>query len=299
MGKFDQIMKNPKRYMIYAAGRLMGNSISADRLYLKLLYKNKFKTELHLDPPKTFNEKMQWLKLYDRKPIYTKMVDKYEAKLFIADKVGQEYVIPNLGIWDRFEDIDFDSLPDQFVLKCTHDSGGLSICADKKTFNVKKAEKKIKQCMGRNYYTNTREWPYKNVKPRIIAEQYMVDESGWELKDYKVFVFNEEPRLVEVDYNRYVEHKLNVYDLDWNYMDCYFTSHNDPNVHIPKPERFDEMLELSRKLAQGTTFLRVDFYAFGKDLYVGELTFTPGSGFVEFYPKEMDGIMGEWLELPI
>ena len=161
----------------------------SDEAYLKFMYKLKMKRKLNLSDPQTFNEKLQWLKIYDRKPEYTTMVDKYEAKKYVADIIGEEYIIPTLGVWDRFEDIDFDELPDQFVLKCTHDSGGLVICRDKSKLDLKAAKKKINKSLKRNYYWIGREWPYKNVRPRIIAEKFMTDPTSDDLQDYKFFFF--------------------------------------------------------------------------------------------------------------
>ena len=286
-----------KLYPVWIIGRLFPKTPKWDARYLKLLYKVKTRDTLHLDAPQTLNEKLQWLKIYDRKPIYTKMADKYEVRKIIAEQVGEEYLIPLLGVWDRFDDIDFDRLPDKFVLKCTHDSGGLTICADKAKFNKEVARKKIEHCMSRNYYNNSREWPYKDIKPRIIAEAYMVDESGWELKDYKIFCFNGVADYVEVDFNRYIKHKLNPYDFDWNPLNFCDSSKNDYNANIPKPKRLMDMKAIAEKLARDTDFLRVDFYSIGDFIFIGELTLCPGSGFIAFDPKEMDLHLGEKLKL--
>ena len=227
------------------------------------------------------------------------LVDKYECKKIIAERVGKQYVIPTLGVWNDFDEIDFNALPDKFVLKCTHDSYGLVICQDKKTFNLEKARKKIKKCLARNYFYRHREFEYKNLKPRIIAEEYMVDESGWQLKDYKFFCFNGKPKFIEVDYDRYVLHKLNVYDLEWNFIDFYMTSHNDINVHIPKPKKLDKMIEIAKELSKDDIFVRVDFYSIDENIYVGELTYYPGGGCIDFYPDRYDIILGNYLKLPI
>ena len=280
------------RKILYSSARLF-----SDKLFLELAFPLRLGYKLDLSNPKSFNEKMQWLKLYDRDPEYTKMVDKYEVKKYIEETIGKEYVIPTLGVYDSVNDIDLDKLPEKFVLKVTHDSGGIVICEDKSKFDKEASLKKLRKCQKKSFFYLNREWPYKNVKPRIIAEKYMVDESGWQLKDYKVFCFNGEPKFVEIDYDRYVGHKLNVYDLDWNYIDFYMTSHNDPNVHIKKPEKLDLMLDLSRTLSKGIRFLRVDFYSIGDKLYFGELTFTPGSGFIDFHPKEYDWKLGKMLKL--
>lgn len=272
----------------------------SDRRFLEIQFPLVMGYNLDLDHPKSFNEKLNWLKINDRKPVYVKMVDKVDAKEYIKEVLGTDkYIIPTLGIFNSIDEIDLYKLPDKFVLKCTHDSGGIVICDGKEKFDWEKGKKILSKGLKQNYYWTRREWPYKNVRPRIIAEEYKVDESGWQLKDYKVFCFNGEPRFVEVDYDRYVGHKLNVYDLDWNYIDFYMTSHNDPNVKIGKPEKLQEMLDVAKKLAVGTIFVRVDFYSIYTELYVGELTLTPGSGMIDFYPKEYDWKLGEMLKLPI
>lgn len=250
--------------------------ILSDDIYLKLQYKHIVGKQLDLKKPKTFNEKLQWLKINDRNPEYTQMVDKYEVRKYIADKIGEEYLIPLLGVWDRFDDINFDKLPEQFVLKCTHDSGSIIFCKDKNTFNFKYAEKKLKKCLKHNFYWVGREWPYKNIKPRIIAEKYMVDT---ELKDYKIMCFNGEPKCSFVCSERFLKTGLKVtfFDLNWNVMP-FIRHYPKSNIPIEKPNRYDEMLALSKLLAYGTYFLRVDFYEINQKLYFGELTFYPGGG---------------------
>ncbi len=297
MSLLSRVLNDPMSYLTYFWGRFHIGTLDEDRKYLERLYSVKTGERLNLDNPQTLNEKLQWLKLYDRKPIYTRMVDKYEVREFISEKVGDEFLIPLLGVWENFDDIDFDKLPDQFVLKCTHDSGGLVICTDKSKFDRKTARKKINRCLGRNFYTNSREWPYKDVKPRIIAEAYMVDESGWELKDYKIFCFNGVADYVEVDFNRYVEHKLNPYDFDWNPLNFCDSSKNDYEADIPKPARLMEMKKIAEMLSKDMDFLRVDFYSIKDRIYIGELTLYPGSGFIAFEPKETDLIYGKKLQL--
>ncbi len=291
-------MKFSKKYFKYKYLEIFAKLYS-DRHFLEMQFPLVMGYKLDLDNPQSFNEKLNWLKINDRKPVYISMVDKVEAKKYITNILGTEkYIIPTLEVYESVDDVDLSKLPDKFVLKCTHDSGGVVICQEKSKFDWEKGKKILSKGLRQNYYWTRREWPYKKVKPRIIAEEYKVDESGWQLKDYKVFCFNGEPRFVEVDYDRYVGHKLNVYDLEWNYIDFYMTSHNDPNVIIEKPARLDEMIELARKLSTGTIFLRVDFYSIYSELYVGELTLTPGSGMIDFYPKEYDWKLGKMLKLP-
>ena len=276
------------------------NNLSDER-YLKKKYKSINGRKLDLENPKTFNEKLQWLKLYDRKPIYTTMVDKYEVKKYVADIIGEEYIIPTLGIWDKFEDIDFDSLPDRFVLKCTHDSGGLAICRDKKTFDKTKAEEKINNSLANNYFYNCREWPYKNVKPRIIAEQYMEDEiTGTSLTDYKFYCFNGKPEFLYIStgLEDHATASISFVTMDWEFAP-YERSDFKPFKTLPeKPVNFERMIEISRKLSQGISFLRVDLYEINGKIYFSELTFSPCGGFMPFKESEHDKMIGDMLVLP-
>lgn len=301
MNKVLSYLKNPRNLIFRLKYKKLtsdwGKKLS-DEEYLSLVYKLKFGKKLDLASPKTFNEKLQWLKLYDRKPIYTTMVDKYEAKKYVADIIGEEYIIPTLGVWDKFDDIDFDTLPEQFVLKTTHDSGGIVICRDKKTFDKEKAKQKIEWSLKREFYYLWREWPYKNVKPRIIAEKYMVDESGFELKDYKIFCFGGEPKLVQVDFDRFSNHKRNVYSADWELLELTIQFPRDPNRKIEKPKKLEEMMQLACILSAGIPHIRIDFYSINDQIYFGELTFFHGSGYEEFSPREWDYTFGSWIELP-
>lgn len=272
--------------------------IKDDATYLKIEYLFGRRRILNLDNPKRFNEKLQWLKLNCKRPEYTKLVDKYEVKEIVGRLIGDEYIIPTFGVWNHFDEIDFDKLPQQFVLKCTHDSGGLYICKNKASFNKQEAKKKIEKSLRKRYFYEHREYPYKDVPPRIIAEKYMEDESGWQLKDYKIFCFNEEPKFIEVDYDRYVDHKLNVYDLNWNFVDFYMTSRNDRNINIPRPKQLNKMLEFAKTLAKDTIFVRVDFYSINEHIYFGELTYHPGCGMIDFHPDKYDMFLGEMLKLP-
>ena len=270
-----------------------------DYIFLKIKYKYKFNKKLDLNNPQTFNEKLQWLKLYDRNPEYTKMVDKYEAKKYVANIIGEEYIIPTLGVYDKFEDINFATLPNQFVIKCTHNSGGLIICKDKTKLNIKEARKKINKSLKRNYFYTGREWPYKNVKPRIIAEQYMEDKKNDELYDYKFMCFNGKVKCSFVCTDRYSEDGLKVtfFDLNWNKMPFERHYPNSNNV-IEKPINYELMIKLAETLSKDIPFVRVDFYEINNKPYFGELTFYPGNGMEEFTPEKYDKILGDMLELP-
>lgn len=269
------------------------------KLFIKLQYRHVVKKKLNLRNPQTFNEKLQWLKLYDRNPLYTTLVDKYAVREYIKEKIGEEYLIPLIGgPWKSVNEIPFDTLPNQFVLKTTHDSGGIVICKDKAVFDIDAAKCKLKWSLQRKYFYSSREWPYKNVQPQIIAEKYMVDESGTELKDYKIFNFQGKAKLIQVDYNRFVDHKRNLYTPEWEYLDVMLQYPNDSQHKIEKPKSLGKMLELAELLSEGIPHVRTDFYSIGEKIYFGELTFYHGSGFEKFDPPEWDRILGDWLVLP-
>jgi len=293
------VRKFHQRVLAWCANKGFFNFLS-DRQYLELVYYARVGHILHLDNPRMFTEKIQWLKLYDRKPEYSLMVDKYEAKKYVAKKIGKEYIIPTLGVWDKFDDIDFDFLPEQFVLKCTHDSGGLVICRDKKFLDVNLAKKKIEKSLRRNYYKHSREWPYKDVKPRIIAEQYMEDRSTKELRDYKFFCFDGVAKALFIASDRQKkgeDTKFDFYDIDFKHLP-FTNGHPNADVAPQKPERYQEMINLAERLATGFPHLRVDFYEVNGVVYFGELTFYHWSGFQPFVPEEWDATFGDWIKLP-
>ncbi len=270
-----------------------------DRKYLELLYKLTMGYDLTLEAPITFNEKLQWLKLYNRRPEYTAMVDKYKVREYIADKIGAQYLIPLLGVWDNPNDIDFGSLPNQFVLKCNHNSGlGMCICRNKANIEVEKVRADLFKGMKENYYLHSREWPYKDVNRKIIAEKYMSDGTNDPLMDYKVLCFNGEPRLIEIHRGRFTDnHTQDFYDTDWNITK--FEQPEDPlsGIVMEKPVFSEEMLQLTRTLAKGIPHVRVDWYYVNGQLYFGEMTFFDGAGFSPFLPGQ-DEIIGSWLTLP-
>lgn len=265
---------------------------------LKKMFKERMGYSLNLDNPKTFNEKLQWLKLHDHNPLYTTMVDKYAVKEYVAEKIGAQYIIPTLGVWDHFDEIEFDKLPDQFVLKCTHDSGSIVVVTDKGKIDKDVAKEKLENGLRHNYYYAGYEWPYKNVPPRIIAEKFMVDESGVELKDYKVFNFDGIPKAIQVDYDRFTNHKRNIYDAEWKYIDMSIEYPTDANHQIAKPKNLEKMLELAGKLSEGIPHARTDFYVINDEIYFGEITFYHGAGLEHFMPEKYDAVFGEWIKLP-
>lgn len=270
-----------------------------DKIYLDIRFRKVFGRGINWKNPKTYNEKLQWLKIHDRKPIYTTMVDKFEVKQYVADRIGEEYIIPTLGVWDSVEDIDFDKLPEQFVLKCTHDSGGLVICPDKSKLDVDAAKKKLAHSLKQNFFWSGREWPYKNVKPRIIAEKYMVDESGYELKDYKFFCFGGEPKALFIASDRQLEGeevKFDFFDMDFHHLP-FRNGHPNATHPIACPPAFEKMKELAAVLSKGIPQLRVDFYDINGQVYFGELTFFHHSGLETFEPAQWDEKFGEWIKL--
>lgn len=270
----------------------------SDKAFLKLRYRTIFHKKLELKNPKTFNEKLQWLKLYDRKPEYIELVDKYRVRQWVEEKIGAEYLIPLLGLWERAEDIDFDSLPEQFVLKCNHDSGCVLVCKDKNTFDKEGAVRRLNAQLEKNLYWWGREWPYKDVKPCIIAEKFMSDANG-NLDDYKFMCFDGEVKCSFVCSERFTGKGLHVtfFDLDWNVM-SFERSHPAVKEGLPKPTQYEKMLELAHALSENIPFVRVDFYEVDGRIYFGEMTLFPGCGFEAFQPEQWDETMGSWLKLP-
>lgn len=283
-----------------------------DKLALQIQYNNRFLKPLDLENPQTYNEKLQWLKLYNRHPEYTKMVDKYAVKAYVASVIGSEYIIPTYGVWEHFDDIDFQLLPEQFVLKCTHGSGDVVICKDKCQLNLKEARIKLERSLRTDYYKISREWPYKNVKPQIIAEKYLEDDLPVDeragasvvpedigLTDYKIYCFNGEAKMLLIASDRFSERetKFDYFDKDFHRLDFDWT-HPRSDTIPKKPKQFDEMFALAEKLSKDIAHVRVDFYETGGKIYFGELTFFHASGFEPFFPSEWDKKIGDWLLLP-
>ena len=274
-----------------------------DATYLKLLYRFKMGHRLDLKNPQNFTEKLQWLKLYNRKPEYTKMVDKYAVKEYVAKKIGEEYIIPTLGVWDKPEDIDWVSLPNKFVLKTTHGGGGggVVICKDKATFDKTTAIAKLKESMASDIYSYLREWPYKNVPKRIIAEKFLAPEKSPALKDlpdYKFFCFNGKVNFFKVDFGRFVEHHANYYDTDGNLLPFGEKSFEpDPNYIIELPNNLRDMIALAERLSKNEPFLRVDFYNVNGKIFFGELTFYPASGMGKWTTEEADVKIGKYMKI--
>lgn len=291
---------NFNSYFVLKVGRKLFDKWLSDERSLRWLFKIRMGKKLNLDNPQTFSEKLQWLKLYDRKPIYTTMVDKHAVKQYVAKQIGEEYIIPTLGVWNNFDEIDFDALPNQFVLKCTHDSGGLVICRDKNKLDKEAAKAKINASLRQNFYYHTREWPYKNVKPRIIAEAYMEDSKTAELRDYKFFCFDGVVKALFVATERQKageEVKFDFFDPDYNHLP-FCQGHPNAKILPEKPEKLEEMKRLAATLSKGIPQVRVDFYEVDGKVYFGELTFSHFAGMVPFEPEEWDYTFGTWIQLP-
>lgn len=297
LDKFKEIIRNPKKITMYTL--CMMAPILPDRLYLKAFFRLKMGYKLNLDNPQTFGEKLQWLKIYNRKPEYSKMVDKVGAKEYVANLIGEEYIIPTIGVWNRVEDIDFDKLPNQFVLKCTHDSGGIVICNDKSNLDVNEAKNKLKRGLKKNFYARNREWPYKNVVPRIIAEKFIELENCKDLPDYKFYCFNGEPKYCQVIRDRSNVQTIDFYDMKWHHMPFVGLNPIAKNGLTPveKPKRFDEIIDICRKLSSDIPFVRVDLYITNVDIFFGEITFFPASGMGAFEPMEWNYTLGSYIEL--
>lgn len=300
-GRFGKYINNPWRIAIPLArwGVLDGLS---DQTYLSLMYRAYFMRRLDWDNPLTFSEKLQKIKLVDRKSVYTLMADKYASKDYVAERIGREYVVPVIsGPWYSAEEIDFNALPDKFVLKTNHDCGGVWVCRSKSELDVNRVKAFLTEHLNRDYYGHCREWPYKDIKPCIFAEEYLEDHTSGRLCDYKVMTFNGEPRLIYITSGRdYRKENDTVYadffDADFNHVDLCIDHENAPIAPV-QPKNFEKMIEFSRVLAQGTKHLRVDFYEVNGKLYTGELTFFHCGGLKPFITESWDAVLGEWIKL--
>ncbi len=272
--------------------------ILPDKLVLQCRFMDEFGQKLNLKKPKTFNEKLQWLKLYNRNPYYCNLVDKYEAKKIVASIIGEKHIIPTYGVWDDVEQIDFQLLPNAFVLKTTHDSHSVAICNNKDTFDMEKTKRELKKRLKNNYFYSNREWPYKNVKPRIIAEKNM-SESDAGLVDYKIHCFNGQPEFILTCSNRFTREGLAeaFYDLNWNKIPVRRPDHDFDEIDVQRPDNINEMIQMAEKIATGIPFIRIDFYSINHEVYFGEATFFPASGFKKFIPEEYDEYFGKLIHL--
>lgn len=291
-------LKDPVRIISYLKCKGFFNFLS-DKAYIKLEYFIVFRKKLNLDNPQTFNEKLQWLKLYDRNPLYTTLVDKYEVKKYIANEIGEEYVIPTLGIWNSYQEIDFENLPNQFVLKTTHDSGTYIICKDKSNFDYIESESLLKRRLKRWYYKEHREWPYKDVKRQIIGEQLLNTKDNNLPVDYKFFCYNGKADCVMLCLGRGTKNKkFYFFDKGWNLLRYNVAGKAaQTDFTLPKPEKMDEMFELAERLSFGIPFVRIDLYYENDKIYFGEFTFYPDSGYDKNLLIETDKLFGEKINL--
>lgn len=292
-----KIIKENER-IVYAYDffkQIYNKYLISDEVYIKKSFKRKLGRDIDLKNPVTFNEKLQWLKINDRNPLYTQLVDKYEVREYIRATIGEEYLVPILGIYESFDEIDFENLPNEFVLKCTHDSGSVIVCKDKEKLDRISARRQLTRCLKRNFYYNGREWPYKNVKPRIICEKMLESD----IIDYKIFCFNGEPKFLYVGQGLVSDHSLKIdfYDLEWNKMNISRVDYDNFDEKVEKPEKLDEMIEIAKKLSDGMTFCRIDLYEVDKKIYFAEFTFTPGSGCIKFKSYDQDKMIGDMLRL--
>ena len=272
----------------------------SDRTYLEKLFPISLGYPLNLNNPRTYNEKIQWLKLYNKNPLYTKLVDKYAVKEWVCKKIGEQYIIPSLGVWSDAREIDFKSLPEQFVLKTTHDGGGngVIVCKNKNQLDIKKTVKQLNKCIRHNHSSSSKEWVYDGVPHRIIAEQYMEDTETKELRDYKFFCFDGVVKALFVATDRGTGHvKFDYFDSDFNRLELK-QSHPNSTIIIEKPKCFEEMKRVAEVLSEGIPHVRVDLYEADGKVYFGEMTFFHYSGLTPFYPHEWDETFGEWITLP-
>ncbi len=293
-----RVLKNPKILLVHIFQKAPFKYVISDESFVKLFYFTYIGKKLDLSNPEGFNEKLQWLKLYDRKDEYSDLTDKLKVRKYVADKIGEEHLVPLLGIWDSAGQIEIDKLPDKFVLKCNHDSASVVICTDKEKFNLEKAQKKLRKALRVDYYYVGREYNYHNIVRKIIAEQYLSNESDGGLTDYKFFCFDGEPKFIQVDTGRFSDHVRNFYTMDWEYINVSYGKPNSINAIIPKPEVFSEMVEYAKILSKGFVHVRVDFYCTGNHVYFGEMTFHHGGGAMIISPEYYDKVWGTYCKLP-
>lgn len=298
MVKFKKIVEDPS-IIIRALNKVGLLNWISDTNYVKWRYRIQHNQSLDLENPKTFNEKLQWLKLNYHNPEYVPLVDKIQVREHISNLVGDEYLIPLIGVWENANDIDWDLMPDKFVLKCSHDSGSVIVCTDKSTFDKKAAITTLNKALGRNYYYAGREWPYKFVKPKVMAEKFLETSEKDELRDYRFFCFEGEPKFISVDTNINNKSKTrrNLYDLNWNLLDAEITYKKDLNNSLDKPNKLDEMIEISKKLSESLPHVRIDLYNIDDEIYFGEYTFYHQSGLGIIRPNEFDLKLGSWINL--
>lgn len=300
LSKLNKLVKDP----YYAIGNFLYRYCPKhmpDKWFIQVQFKKRMGYKLNLNHPRSFNEKLQWLKLYNRKPEYSEMVDKYQVNQWVSDTIGPQYVIPTIAVFSSVDEIIIDNLPDQFVLKCTHDSGSVVICNNRSSFDLESSITFLNDRLHRCYYQQCREWPYRNVKPRIIAEPFMASgEESNDLIDYKFFCFDGVVKVMYVATDRHKldeDVKFDFYDAEFNHLDIK-QGHENAKKMPQKPRNFDLMKRLVSKLSKGIPQVRVDFYEVGRKVFFGEMTFFHFAGLAPFSPQEWDRILGDWIKLP-
>ena len=297
MSTIIKYIKEPKKIILYLMNKGVFKYLP-DKKYIELKYYLEMNEKLDLENPRDYSSKLQWLKLYDRNPMYTELVDKYESKKYVKKTIGEEYIVPTIGIYDKYEEIDFETLPNEFVIKTTHGCGGGEICTDKSKIDYKMLKKEINKSLKNNYFYNHREYPYKNVKPRIIVEELLKNNDGSQLIEYNIFCFNGIPKYIVVCYGDKRKNRYNdYYDINLKKLDVKIKYKTSNEIH-KFPSEIKKMIELSKKLSKGIPSLRVDFYYVNNKIYVGELTFFHWAGFLKFEPKEENIKWGKELQLP-
>lgn len=305
MNRLAKAIHNPWSVYVYAAGKGFTNWVP-DEPHLKAMYRGTIGSKLNLANPVTFNEKLQWLKIHDHNPLYTTLVDKYRVKQWVADRIGPEYVTGSYAMWERAEDIDISGLPDRFVLKTNHDCGGVVICRDRAAFDLGAAKEKLAEHLKTNYFWRTREWPYKDVKPCVFAEEYLHLDEGTVLDpskgmvDYKFYCFSGEPMFLYVSQGleNHETTRLSFINMDWSPTPFSREDYESLEVLPDQPACFNEMADIARKLSKGIPFVRVDLFIYEGKPRFSEMTFCPCAGFMKFVPREYDRIVGDMLTLP-
>ena len=287
------LLKTPGKMIMPLADRGLFNWLP-DKPYLKLVYRGEMGKRLDLEHPQTFNEKLQWLKIHDHNPVYTQLVDKIKAKEIVGSIIGNEHIVPMYGSWDKAEDIPFGSLPEKYVLKCNHDQGSVVLVDSNHEVDKESLRRYYKKRLKRKNYYLTREYGYKNIIPKVFAEKYL----GEQIKDYKFYCFNGEPKFLYVGQGLTCDHSLKIdyFDLDWNIMPFYRTDY-DRLGSVTKPQQLEQMIEIATKLSEGFPFVRIDLFEIDDVVYFSEFSPCPASGYMPFVPNEYDRIVGSWLKL--
>ena len=291
------LLGTPTRLLLPAGQNGLLNFLP-DKLYLKTVFRAETGYRLNLRHPRTYNEKLQWIKLYDRRPEYILYADKYRVREYIAKAIGESYLVPLIGVYSKVEEIPWDELPDRFVLKCNHASGTNVICRDKHDLDIALTEEKLDAWLKRNAYWGAREWCYKDIEPCIICEAFIETPDGNTPDDYKFMCFNGVPRLIQVHHDRYGDHTLDYYTPEWKKSDLHRIDASTSEKVVEKPEKLNEMLSIAETLSKDIYYARIDLYYVNGSIYFGEITLYPTGGFSTFAKHEDDLLLGSYMKLP-